>query len=233
VIRRLLRMIPKKYVGLIDYATYRPMKCYSQNGEDIIALRYFDYHGPSKGIYVDIGCFHPKHDSNTYQLYKRGWRGINIDADKFKIDVFKLTRPRDVNLCVAVSSQRGSAEFFFQPDSLYGSMGGLDADAIRAESAEIGRRIEKRIVQTMPLNDILAENSIDKVDFLSIDIEGHEAAVLREFNFSKYPIPLIAVEILGEFEQVLSSPIHKLLCSSGYMAFARTVPTMFYVRGAS
>lgn len=230
MIGRLLRIVPKKYIGLVDYLTYRPMRCYSQNGEDIVALRYFNYHGPSKGTYVDIGCFHPKHDSNTYQLYKRGWRGINIDADEFKIDVFKVARPRDINLCVAVSAERGTAEFFYQPDSIYGSMAGLDGDAMRAESAEIGRRIEKRVVQTMPLNDILKENSIDKVDFLSIDVEGHEAAVLQGFNFSQYPIPLLAVEIQGEFDQVLSSPIHRLLCSNGYMAFARTVPTMFYVR---
>jgi FkbM family methyltransferase len=233
VARRLLQVVPKKYIGLIDYATYRPKKCYSQNGEDIIARRYFDFHGPLKGVYVDIGCFHPKHDSNTYLLYKSGWRGINVDADEYKIEVFKVARPRDINLCVAVSAQRGSAEFFFQPDSVYGSMGGLDEDAVRSEAAEVGRRIERRVVQTMPLNDILEENSIEKVDFLSIDVEGHEAAVLENFNFSKYPIPLLAVEIQGEFDQVLSSPIHKHLCSNGYMAFARTVPTMFYVRRTS
>jgi len=90
LIRRLLQIVPKKYIGLLDYFVFRPTKSYSQHGEDITVLRYFNYHGPAKGVYLDIGCFHPRHDSNTYLLYKRGWRGINVDAEQYKIDVFRV-----------------------------------------------------------------------------------------------------------------------------------------------
>ncbi|MDH5790264.1 MAG: hypothetical protein OEZ27_06695, partial [Nitrospinota bacterium] len=51
---------------------------YSQFGEDII-LKGFILRNINDGFYVDVGCYHPKKYSNTYKLYKRGWRGINID----------------------------------------------------------------------------------------------------------------------------------------------------------
>jgi len=109
-------------------------------------------------------------------------------------------------------------------------MGGLDEAAARAEAAEIGRRVEKRTVQTMRISDILEQNSVDKVDFLSIDVEGHEAAILGNFDFARYPVTLIAVEIQGEFEQAAASAPHKILSAAGYNIYARNGPTMFYVR---
>ena len=42
-----------------------------------------------KGIFIDIGCNHPVYNNNTYLLYKKGWRGINIDLDEKSINLFK------------------------------------------------------------------------------------------------------------------------------------------------
>ena len=36
-------------------------------------------------------------------LYKKGWSGINIDINKISIDLFKLARPNDINLNLAIS----------------------------------------------------------------------------------------------------------------------------------
>jgi len=224
----LLNLVPKKYVGILDCVAFRPFKSYSQHGEDIIASRYFDYHGRRTGVYVDIGCFHPKHHSTTYRLYKRGWHGINIDVDPYKIDVFKFVRPRDINICVAVSDRHGVAEFFYQSESLYGSMAGLDEKTIREEAGSLGRRVHQRTVQTMPLNDVLHQNRITQLDFLSIDVEGHEAVILSSFDFASFPVPLIAVEVQGSFDEIQASPTHKLLKNNGYSLYARTGPTVFY-----
>jgi hypothetical protein len=112
MMRGFARSLPKKYIGLIDYFAFRPARSYAQHGEDIIAYNYFNYHGPRKGIYVDIGCFHPKRHSTTFLLHKQGWHGLNIDVDSYKIDVFKVFRPRDINVSVAVSDQRGWRTYF-------------------------------------------------------------------------------------------------------------------------
>ena len=56
---------------------------YSISGVDLIIDRMFSK--MKKGIYIDLGCNHPIKHNNTYLLHKRGWEGINIDADKKSI----------------------------------------------------------------------------------------------------------------------------------------------------
>lgn len=101
------------------------MKSYSQHGEDVIAVRYFDYHGPLKGIYVDIGCFHPVRHSNTYLLHQKG-RGVSILT-------WNPTRSTCSRPCVDPTSisawrlaiARVPPNSIHQPESIYGSMEGL------------------------------------------------------------------------------------------------------------
>ena len=50
-------------------------KSYSQEGEDLIIHKFFNY--KDKGYYIDIGAHHPKKFSNTCLLYDKGWSGIN------------------------------------------------------------------------------------------------------------------------------------------------------------
>lgn len=42
------------------------------------------------GSYVEVGCNHPKFLSNTYGLYRKGWRGICIDANQNLISKYRL-----------------------------------------------------------------------------------------------------------------------------------------------
>ena len=51
----------------------------SQFGEDKKIIKLF--HKNKKGIYLDVGCFHPIRLNNTYLMYKLGWKGINIDLN--------------------------------------------------------------------------------------------------------------------------------------------------------
>ena len=59
----------------------------------------------NKGFYIDIGCNHPIKFNNTYTLYKRVWRGINIDLDKTSIKEFNKLRKEDCNIQALVSSE--------------------------------------------------------------------------------------------------------------------------------
>ena len=51
----------------------------SQFGEEKKLLKLFNKN--IKGIYVDLGCFHPTRSNNTFEFYKRGWKGLNIDLN--------------------------------------------------------------------------------------------------------------------------------------------------------
>src|SRR5437660_6318282 len=67
---------------------------FSQSGEDIQIYNILrpDLH---KGVYVDVGSFHPTHLSNTHLLYMNGWRGLNIDANPGSMEAFKSVRQGD------------------------------------------------------------------------------------------------------------------------------------------
>ena len=87
---------------------------FSQVDEDIFIKNYFL---KKKGFFIDIGCHHPFKGNNTYLLYKSGWSGINIDLNQLSIDLFNIARPRDKNICSAVSNKDGMIEYYLPNDN--------------------------------------------------------------------------------------------------------------------
>ena len=86
----------------------------SQFGEDKKILKIFDKN--FKGVYVDVGCFHPIRSNNTYEMYKKGWYGLNIDLNPLTIELFDYARPLDINVCSAISNKRSSKKLYFLGD---------------------------------------------------------------------------------------------------------------------
>ena len=100
-----------KILKKIYYEKYTN-KSYSISNVDLIINRMFSK--IKNGIYVDVGCNHPIKYNNTYLLYKRGWRGINIDLDKKSIDEFNLIRNKDYNIQALISSEENiNKEIYF------------------------------------------------------------------------------------------------------------------------
>ena len=94
--------------NLDGYAT----KSYSQEGEDMILKRLFG--GQKFGFYVDVGAHHPKRFSNTYYFYKKGWRGINIDAMPGSMIAFDKLRPRDINIERPISDKKQILTYYLR-----------------------------------------------------------------------------------------------------------------------
>ena len=81
------------YISILKRKFKYQKQSYSFNGVDLIVNYIFK--NKKKGFYLDIGAQHPISNNNTYILFKRGWKGINIDLDKKNIDLFKIARPDD------------------------------------------------------------------------------------------------------------------------------------------
>ena len=186
---------------------------YSQFGEDIILKEYI----PKKfdrGFYVDVGCYHPKKFSNTYMLYKRGWRGINVDLDSLKVAGFNLARPQDCNITAAVSDEESTVNVFSFGTYNLGST--LDEKTAINSSGEIK---STREVKTRTLENIIKGTRFSgkQVDLLSIDAEGHDLNVLRSLNIEKYQPWLIIIEThLISFDQIENSELYRYLKQKGY-----------------
>ena len=150
---------------------------YSQNGEDIILAALFAK--KKNGFYVDVGAHHPERYSNTYLLHKKGWWGINIDPDPDAIRLFQKRRPRDRNLCVGISRERGEKPFFVFDDPAVNTF-----SFAMAKAWQDGKNIALRTtvsVKTMPLREVLAGAVLvgTHIDFLNVDAEGLDLEVLE------------------------------------------------------
>ena len=164
---------------------------YSYGSVDLLLEHIFK--NQSHGFYIDVGCQHPVMNNNTYLLYKKGWNGINIDLDKKNIDLFNFYRKRDLNLNFAISSQEGERDLFFYHDK--SAINTVEKSVANYQRAQV-KEIKK--VKTKTLNSIIENSKFNNltIDFVSIDVEGHELDVIKGFDLKKYKPKVIIIEFL-------------------------------------
>ena len=168
----------------------------SQFGEEKKILELFDK--DFKGVYVDLGCFHPTRSNNTLEMFKKGWYGLNIDLNPLTIDLFNYARPSDINICSAISNKKTKKKLFFLGD--FDSKNTLDLNHKNwlSKHFKISKKDFKiKIIKTNTLNSLFKKYDFYKIDFMNIDIEGHELEVIKSVNFKKFDIKVICVEILN------------------------------------
>lgn len=191
---------------------------YSGGAIDLIIEHYF--RNKAKGIYIDVGAYHPVMGSNTFKLFNKGWSGINIDLDFHTIDILNNFRPNDENIIAAVSDKIEKKKLYFHHNR----------SAINTlEKSKGGKSKEIREVTTNTLNNII-ENSKYKdleIDFISIDVEGHEMKVVKGFDLEKYSPKIVVIEYQDldmkkeEFhnqniEKIIKSNIYNHMISRNY-----------------
>jgi len=172
----------------------------------------------SKGFYVDIGAYHPKLFSNTYLFYKKGWRGICVDPNPRMEELYRKARPRDVFVNVGVGDVDGvrlprfgvpklamtnekaskvtEMEYYMFED---GAANTFSAEQAR-KNQEVGRKlIGKRTVAVLPLEKILEKYlpKGQKIDLLSVDVEGMDLEVLKSNDWKKYRPKMVICEDLA------------------------------------
>lgn len=199
--------------------------CYSQEGESLILERFFG--SQPEGFYVDVGAHHPKRFSNTYEFYRRGWRGVNIDPTPGVKELFDELRPEDVSLSVAVSDVEGMHDFYlFDEPALNTFSKGL-AEQYQQDGWKLN---EVRPIISKKLSTLLEELRLEApIDFMSIDVEDHELQVLRSNDWSRFRPRVLLVEIL-DFDMGASQKgaVHDFVLAQGYEMFAKTYNTLLY-----
>ena len=196
---------------------FLPKSSYSMFGEDIFIEKFFKKR--PKGLYVDVGCYHPLDGNNTFLLYKKGWQGMNIDLNKTSIDLFNKARKNDVNLRIAVSNKFKKIKFFYRK-----KINMLNTINKKFANSSFRKGFKTSHVQADTLNSVLGKSKYKnkKIDFLNLDIEGNEINALKSLNFKKYSPKLICVEIhnysssSSKSVNLKSNPIYKFLLKKGY-----------------
>lgn len=200
---------------------------YSQEGEDLILGRMFE--NVRTGFYVDVGAHHPYRFSNTCAFYKRGWRGLNVDADPSAIREFRRHRARDINVCCGIGERSGSLSFHVFNDPALNTFDvTLAAERARLPGYHI---VDRMTVGVRTLSDVLAEYLPrgQSIDFMSIDVEGLDLEVLKSNDWHRFRPRVLLVEARAlSIDGFETDPTLKFARSVGYDAVAKTVNTVIF-----
>ena len=194
----------------------------SQCGQDKFLIENI-FEEKEGGFFVDVGAHDGIYLSNTAVFEKEySWKGICIEPSQAS-SVIISSRPnsRVVVCCVSDEAFSNKIVKFRQCNPREVSMSMFDDDG-EYEEKENEYTDKYKICKT--LNSILLENNAPKdIDYVSIDTEGCEYRVIKDFPFKEWNVS--AVTIANNFH--LGTPekkengkkIKKLMESSGFYLF--------------
>lgn len=236
--RELFRKIRRRLGNYIGYVTgnYGSHASFSLEGEDMVLRALLQ--ARDRGFYVDVGAHHPRRFSNTFYFYRNGWRGLNLDPLPGTADLFRKARPHDRSLEIGVGLARDDIVYYMFEDAAYNTFD----ERIKESRVSAGLRLKgtKRI-QVFPLAEVLSQHLAvgQKIDFLSVDVEGFDLQVLQSNNWEKYRPDFVVVEILHvSLAQAIHHPVSQMLKSVGYEMCSKCFNSCIYrsassCRGAS
>lgn len=188
---------------------------YSQFGEDRILSNIF--HGVTHGTCVEVGAHDGIQFSNTFYFEQREWRCILVEPNPALCEIIGRKRNSVLFECAA-SDRAGEAILHMAEQSdVFSTLEENDCHFDRIHRA--GGDITDIKVKTKTLDSILEESRVTGLNFMSIDVEGHELSVLRGTSLDRWNPRVVLVEDNMGFEDRLV-PQH--MRRFGYRRFLRT-----------
>ncbi len=175
----------------IDDRSYK-----AQFGEDRFLDEYFAH--KRDGVFVEVGAYDGVEMSNSYFFEQRGWTGLLVEADPDVAARCRAARPRSVVVNCAVVAPGTSPTVTFQISEEHKSLSSLSFDRSRREALETitgAVRLREVSVPARTLDDVLAQHApAAPIDFVTIDVEGHEWDVLRGFTIARWRPEVVILE---------------------------------------
>lgn len=182
----------------------------SQLYQDMFVLLHLNF--KKDGFFVEFGATNGIDLSNTYLLEKQfNWRGILAEPSKGWHEYLEKNRNASIEKKCVWSKSNLKLDFSESEDQELSTVSEfLKGDLHRRE-----KKISKKyIVETISLEDLLDTYGAPKlIDYLSIDTEGSEYEILKNFDFEKYQFKIITCEHNFTYKRDL---IFELLSKNGY-----------------
>lgn len=209
-------------------------KTFSQAGEDVIILDLINHFKLKNFSWIDIGAHHPLYFSNTALLYKKGYRGVNIEGDSSLIGEFYRKRRKDINLNVLISNKEDELDFYIMDSPTLNTISSEEASNLE----KLGHKITKKVkVKTTTVSNIIDQYCDGKFpDLLTLDAEGHDLEILKSIEWNETSPKIICVEtipynpvIKDNFDSMHENEITKYILENGYFIVAYTgINTIFF-----
>lgn len=182
----------------------------SQLGQDWMVLGFLS--GLKSGFFVEFGATDGITLSNTYLLEKYfQWTGILAEPGRVWHESLRRNRSCHIDHRAVWKQSKERLEFNEVDVAELSTFSSFSESDAHAEARREGRLYE---VETVSLQDLLISCAAPRiVDYLSIDTEGSEFAILSGFDFSEYTFRVISVEHNGTSSR---HDIFELLSYHGY-----------------
>lgn len=170
-----------------------------------------------RGIYLDVATNNPIGISNTYFFEKcLGWSGLCVEANPVYLPM--IHRHRDCALVPTCVSDKDGRTVLFQLAA--GLSGVVETNKNNAAWQRQNKSPPPTIRQKCStVGNEFARYNITVVDYLSLDVEGHELHVLKGIDWDKVVINVLTIEA----PEPVVPPIEDFLISKGYV---RHTPTL-------
>lgn len=191
---------------------------YSQFSEDKTLHKIFQ---KNDGICVEVGANDGVNDSNTYFFERIGWTCVLVEPNPQLCEQIRKVRGARLFEC-ALSSEGGNATLYIAEgaDRAHG-VSTISSDAtVHERIKNYGFTTKPIRVRTRTLDDVLTEMALtNAIDFVSIDVEGHELNVLEGFSIERWKPTIVIVENNSNQEDI---KVQKYFGENGYVIFKRT-----------
>lgn len=204
---------------------------FAQYGEDLVASSLFGSLNVKAPTYLDIGAYDPIDSNNTYLFYRRGARGVLVEPNVALTDKLKRKRPGDTTLVAGIgTSDVAEADYYVLSDDQLNTFDKEQVD--RLTTLTTTKLIKVVKMPLVNINRVIAEHFGGAApDYLSIDIEGLDFAVLKTLDFARFRPKIICAETLITATTKHNPDTLALLASHGYELRGMTYPNTLFVDG--
>jgi FkbM family methyltransferase len=146
--------------------------------------------------YMDIGANNYLFYNNTYLFYKAGASGVLVEANPDFYDVLRANRPRDIVLNCGCSPDDANETLTYYKTTRAGHNTFIKENfSNKVKSGEISI-IDKIEIPMRSIQSIIKEFFPEKhVDYISIDIEGMDTAVINSIDLTDIRVDVILIEM--------------------------------------
>lgn len=184
----------------------------SQFAQDYyLYTRHFQYL-TRPGVYLDVAANEPIRISNTWVFDAcLGWRGICVEANPFYVK-----RLQQVRSCQIVPNCVGDVEGEDVTFVLGMGRGGIEDTNKNMKQLDSS---EKIALKCTTVANVMKKSAVTRVDYFTLDVEGHEMHVLRGIDWDKVIFNVITVEVSAKSKDGIATFL-------GERGYVRHIPTL-------
>ena len=193
--------------------------------------KFHAVHTNRRPVYLDVAANHARRWSNTYFFDRcMGWNGVCVEANPVYRDELRNERHCHlIDRCVSDSERQVNFSFteafggvVVDEDTKWG----VDGDSHKKDSKFYQHFKGIRSLTCTTLEKELSKIGMKHIDFLSLDVEGHELPVLNGINWNNTRIDVIVIENK-------SIQVAMLLLEKGYERIQNVLKDDIYLRKGS